>query len=102
MEIPAAGGGRVRHSPGERTVCRVMEALGISHTPKKKPHEITKADEEAQKSDDLIKRDFRSEAPLEKCVTDITEVKALDGKLYVSAIFDCFDVAVAGLAISKR
>ena len=26
-----------------------------------------------------------------KCVTDMTEVKCLDGKLYVSAVFDCFD-----------
>ena len=57
--------------PSERTVYRVMETLGISHTPKRKPHGITKADKEARKSDDLIKRDFRSEAPLEKCVTDM-------------------------------
>lgn len=34
-----------------------------------------------------------------KCVTDITEIKAKDGKLYVSAIFDCFDSAVLGLAM---
>ena len=36
---------------------------------------------------------------LKKCVTDITEIKAKDGKLYVSAIFDCFDSAVLGLAM---
>lgn len=88
--------------PSERTVYRVMETLGISHTPKRKPHGITKADKEARKSDDLIKRDFRSEAPLEKCVTDITEIKASDGKLYVSAIFDCFDVSVVGLAMADN
>ena len=88
--------------PSERTVYRIMEMLGISHTPKRKPHGITKADKEAQKSDDLIKRNFQSEAPLEKCVTDITEIKALDGKLYVSAMFDCFDVAVVGLAMADN
>ena len=88
--------------PSERTVYRIMEMLGISHTPKRRPHGITKADKEAQKSDDLIKRNFQSEAPLEKCVTDITELKALDGKLYVSAIFDCFDVAVVGLAMADN
>lgn len=32
-------------------------------------------------------------------MTDITEIKAKDGKLYVSAIFDCFDSAVLGLAM---
>ena len=88
--------------PSERTVYRVMEKLGISHTPKRKPNGITKADKEAQKSDDLIRRDFKSKAPLEKCVTDITEIKASDGKLYVSAIFDCFDATVVGLAMADN
>ena len=85
--------------PGERTVYRVMKEIGLSHRPKRKPNGITKADREARKSDDLLKRDFSSQEPLKKCVTDITEIKAKDGKLYVSAIFDCFDAAVLGLAM---
>ena len=89
-------------SPSERTVYRVMERLGLSHCPKRKPNGITKEDREAMKSDDLLKRDFSAEKPLEKCVTDITEVKAKDGKLYVSAIFDCFDVTVLGLAMETN
>ena len=71
--------------PSERTVYRVMEDIGISHHPRRKPNGITKADREARKSEDLLKRDFKSEEPLSKCVTDITEIKASDGKLYVSA-----------------
>ena len=47
----------------------------------------------------LLKREFHWDAPLEKCVTDITEIKAFDGKLYVSAIFDCFDLGALGLAM---
>ena len=42
--------------PGERTVYRVMEEIGLTHKPKRKPNGITKADKEARKSDDLIKR----------------------------------------------
>ena len=64
--------------PGERTVYRIMEAIGISHRPKRKPNGIAKADKDARKSDDLLKRDFRSDKPLEKCVTDITEIPAKD------------------------
>jgi len=90
------------HIPSERTVYRVMEEMGISHRPKRKPNGITKADREARKSDDLLKRDFSADAPLKKCVTDITELKARDGKLYVSAIFDCFDSAVLGLAMDTN
>ena len=85
--------------PSERTVYRVMEQIGLSHRPNRKPNGITKADREAMKSDDLLKRNFHADAPLEKCVTDITEIKASNGKLYVSAIFDCFDLGVLGLAM---
>ena len=71
------------HIPGERTVYRVMAEIGLNHKPKRKPNAITKADREASKSDDSIKRDFAAEKPLEKCMTDMTEIKASDGKLYV-------------------
>ena len=88
--------------PSERTVYRIMEEIGISHHPRRKPNGITKADREARKSDDLLKRDFHAEEPLTKCVTDITEMKASDGKLYVSAVFDCFDSSVIGLAMDTN
>lgn len=86
--------------PGEKTVYRIMKKIGMVHPPKRKPNGTTKADREAMKSDDLLKRDFRSNAPLKKCVTDITEIKAKDGKLYTSVIFDCFDLSVLGIAMS--
>lgn len=61
--------------PSERTVYRVMDQIGLSHRPKRKPNGITKADREAMKSDDLLKREFHSDAPLQKCVTNITEIR---------------------------
>ena len=88
--------------PSERTVYRVMEEIGLNHRPRRKPNGITKADREARKSDDLLKRNFKSDEPLKKCVTDITEIKAKDGKLYISAIFDCYDSSVLGLAMETN
>ena len=88
--------------PSERTVYRVMEEIGLGHRKKRKPNGITKADREARKSDDLLKRDFKSAQPLTKCVTDMTEIKASNGKIYVSAIFDCFDSRVIGLAMDTN
>ena len=76
-----------------------MRDIGIPHKPNRKPSGITKADKEARKSDNLLKRDFCPDKPCEKCVTDITELKAKNGKLYVSAIYDCFDASVLGLGI---
>lgn len=87
--------------PEERTIYRIMQKIGISHRPRK-PKGLTRSDKEAQKSDDLLKRNFRSDEPNKKCVTDITELKASNGKLYVSAIFDCFDLLVCGLAMDTN
>ena len=88
--------------PSEGTVRKVMEQVGLLHQPKRKANSITRADREAMKSENLIKRDFKAERPLEKCITDITEVPAKDGKLYISAIFDCFDAAVLGLSMADN
>ena len=79
-----------------------MTAIGITHRPNRKPNGITKADLEARKSDDLLKRDFKADKPFSKCVTDITEVKAKNGKLYVSAIFDCYDLTSIGLSMDDN
>ncbi len=88
--------------PSERTVYRIMEETGLSHRSKRKPNGITKTERNARKAEDLLKRDFRSAKPLEKCVTDITEIPAADGKLYVSAIFDCYDLGVLGIAMADH
>ena len=70
--------------PCEATVRSVMEQINLIHKPKRKPNGITKADREARKSDDILKRDFT------------------DGKLYVSAIFDCYDLMPNGLAMADH
>lgn len=48
----------------------------------------------ARKSKDLIKCDFTAVRSLEKCMTNITEILAKDGKTCVSAVFDCYDLGV--------
>jgi transposase InsO family protein len=88
--------------PHERTVYRIMKHENLVRKPKKKPNGITKADKEAQKSDNLLNQDFKSEKPYEKAVTDITEIPCKDGKLYVSAVFDCFNNEVLGLSTADN
>lgn len=90
------------HIPHERTIYRIMDKNKLTHPVKRKPNGITKADKEAQKSDDHLKRDCYSEKPFEKAVTDITEIPTMDGKLYVSGIFDCFDLMPLGLAMADN
>ena len=94
--------GKTDDIPCECTVRKVMAQIGLIHEPRRKPNGITKADRETRKSDDLLKRDFSANKPFEKAVTDISELKAKDGKAYVSAIFDCFDLMPPGLAIEDN
>lgn len=88
--------------PSERTVYRVMEETGLGHRPDRKPNGITKAGRNARKSEDLLKRNFAAGKPLEKCITDITGIPDKDGKLYTSAVFDCYDLEVLGPAMADN
>ena len=79
-----------------RTVYRVMKENGWLHK-RRIPHGITKTTTEAQEQENLLKRDFSAQRPLEKFLTDITEVQCADGKLYVSPIMDCFSGEIVAL-----
>lgn len=87
--------------PSESVIYRIMQNMGIKHRPVKGPKGITKANKNAKKSEDLLKRDFYSNEPYRKLITDITEIKVKNKKLYVSAIFDCFSLKVLGIAIRE-
>lgn len=80
------------------TLRKVMDENGLLQK-KNSPKGLTKADKAAQKSDNLLKRDFTADTPNQKTVTDITEWTAADGKVYQSAVFDCFDNACLGISL---
>ena len=52
--------------------------------------------------DNIISQDFHSKQPYEKLLTDITEFALPDGKLYLSAMIDCFDGMVIGWTIGSH
>ena len=83
------------------TVAKVMRENGLLQKANR-PKGLTKADKTAQKSGNLLNRDFSAEAPNQKTVTDITEYVASDGRLYVSGLFDCFDNACLGLSMADN
>ena len=65
----------------------------------KRPHSLTKTDFHAPQNDDLIRRNFTASAPGTKYISDMTEIKYANSKLYLAAILDCFDSAVVGYAM---
>ena len=84
-----------------RTVYRAMSEMGILHR-KRTPRGITKATTEIQDRENLIKRDFKAEKPLEKLLSDITEIQCYDGKLYVSAVLDCFNGEILSIVMDSN
>ena len=83
------------------TVRRTMREMGLIHK-RHIPHGITKATTEVQEKENLIKRDFTSEEPLKKVLSDITEIQCYDGKLYASAVLDCFNGEILALAMDDN
>jgi transposase InsO family protein len=52
--------------------------------------------------DDLVQREFTADAPNELWLTDITEHKTAEGKLYLCAIKDVFSGKIVGYSIDSR
>ena len=85
----------------QRTVYRTMSEMGLIHR-KRHPHGITKATTEIQERENLIKRDFKAEKPLRKLLSDITEIQCCDGKLYLSAVLDCYNGEILSIAMDNN
>jgi transposase InsO family protein len=84
------------------TVYRIMKKHDLLKKAKRHPNGITREDADAQKSENLIQRDFTATAPNQKWLSDITEVPCSDGKLYVAAVLDCFNGEIVGLAMDDN
>ena len=85
----------------QRTVYRTMSEMGLIHR-KRRPHGITKATPEIHGRENLVKRDFKAEKPLRKLLSDITEIQCYDGKLYLSAVFDCYNGEILSIAMDNN
>ena len=83
-------------------VYRTMKRHGIIHKKPRHPNGLTRADAAAQKSENLLARNFRSNAPGAKLVTDITEIPCSDGKLYLAAMLDCFNGEIVGFSMANN
>lgn len=84
-----------------RTVYRAMSEMGILHR-RRVSRGITKATTEIQDRENLVKRNFKAEKPLQKLLSDITEIQCYDGKLYLSAVFDCFNGEILSIAMDNN
>ena len=81
----------LRTGVSEKVIRRIMAEDGlVAHVPKRRRYSSYEG-ETTPAPGNLVKRDFTAEAPNEKWLTDITEIKARDGKVYLSPMIDCHD-----------
>ena len=85
----------------KRTVYRAMSEMKLLHN-RRTPHGTTKATTEIQDRENLLKRDFTAENPLKKLLSDITEIQCSDGKLYLSAVLDCFNGEILSVSMDDN
>jgi len=91
-----AGGRHV----GRKRVARIMRQEGLRGVSRRKWTCTTIRDRRAAVAPDLVKRDFRAEAPDQLWVADITYVPTWAGFLYVAVVLDAWSRRVVGWAFA--
>jgi transposase InsO family protein len=84
----------------KKLVWKIMGQLGIKGIPG--PRKGIKNLKNAPTCEDLVQRQFVARAPNELWLTDITEHRTQEGKLYCCVVLDLFSRKVVGWAIDRR
>ncbi|MGE8652112.1 IS3 family transposase [Bifidobacterium adolescentis] len=85
-------------SKGRYGYRRIMaEGDLVAHVPRRRRYSSYEG-ETTPAPGNLVNQDFTAERPNEKWLTDITEIKARDGKVYLSPMIDCHDGRIVAYA----
>lgn len=84
-----------------KKVQRIMKELGLKCIIRMKKYKSYKG-KVGKIAPNILNRDFKTEAPNEKWVTDITEFKLLGEKLYLSPVLDLFNGEIITYTIGSR
>lgn len=84
------------------TVAARMRALELFAKPKKHGRSLTRADKDAPKFENLLKRDFDPAAPNMAWVGDITEIVTWERKLYLATVIELYSRRLIGWAIGTN
>ena len=84
---------------GHNAVAAIMRELGIKGLPNRRMPRGARVGN--VRCGDLVRRDFRREAPDQLWMTDITEHPTGEGKIYCCVVLDAFSRRVVGWAIDS-
>ncbi len=83
-------------------VARLMVKHGLQGWPRKKGRGSKRSSVRPDGVRNHLKRDFTAQEPDSKWVTDITEVKTQQGKLYLCVVLDLYSKLVIGWSMHHR
>lgn len=86
----------------EKIVRQLMTEAGLRVVKKKRQRFSSYRGEITPAPTNMLGRNFHAEQPNEKWLTDITEMAAADGKVYLSPVIDCFDGMVVTWKMSRN
>jgi putative transposase len=89
------------HVINKKKVYRIMKELGLQCIVRMKKYKSYKG-EVGKAAPNILNRNFRAEKPNQKWVTDITEFKLFDQKLYLSPILDLFNGEIITYTLQSR
>jgi putative transposase len=78
----------------KKTVLKLMRALGLHCTVRRRRRYNSYQGEVGTIADNVLNRDFTASAPNQKWVTDVTEFRVAERKVYLSPVIDLFDRSV--------
>ena len=96
-EVRAGG-----ESMADRTAWRICSTNGWYSVFGKKPKRGKGTKPGPPVHDDLVQRNFTADAPNRLWLSDITEHRTMEGKLYLCAIKDVFSNRIVGYSIDSR
>lgn len=89
------------HIINHKTVLKIMKTLGLKSLIRRKKYKSYKG-EQGKIAPNILERAFKAQAPQQKWVTDVTEFKVKDKKLYLSPIMDLYNQEIISYELSER
>jgi transposase InsO family protein len=90
---------------GKKRVARLMQdagLVGIHRRKNKNPNDQKPVQDESSTFENLLQRDFTSEAPNRRWVGDITQHETKEGWLYLAVILDLFGRKIVGWSMDRH
>ena len=86
----------------EKRVARLMRLRGLRAKQVRRYKSTTKRNKKDPVAPNLLKRDFSTDRPDQKWLTDITYIPTREGWLYLAAVLDLYGRRIVGWAMSDR